>query len=121
MGVAQMQSQFGSRGEDLIGAVGPSIGACCYTVGDEVRERFHEAFPYAAELFAESETGLHLDLHEANRRQLLGAGLAPHAITVVGECTACARLDDGRRKYFSHRDEEGFTGRAMGMIGIVSR
>jgi YfiH family protein len=119
-GVAQMQAQFGSKAEDLVGAVGPSIGACCYTVGDEVRERFHEAYAYAAELFAMRETGLHLNLHEANRRQLLSAGLGPDAIAVVGECTACTRLGDNRRKYFSHRAEDGFTGRAMGVIGIVS-
>ena len=117
-GVAQMQSQFGSNAADLIGAVGPAIGACCYTVGDEVRERFCEIYPYAEDLFSQRETGLHLDLAEANRRQLLNAGLASDAITVVGECTACSRLDDGRRKYFSHRAEAGFTGRAMGMIGI---
>ena len=119
-GVAQMQAQFGSRAEDLTGAVGPSIGACCYTVGEEVRERFYEAYAYAAELLAMRETGLHLNLHEANRRQLLGAGLRTDAITVVGECTACTRLGDGRRKYFSHRAEDGFTGRAMGMIGMVN-
>jgi YfiH family protein len=119
-GVAKMRSQFGSKPEDLIGAVGPSIGGCCYTVGEEVREKFHEAYPYAPELFDARDTGLHLDLAEANRRQLLAAGLASGTMTVVGECTACTRLPDGRRKYFSHRAENGFTGRAMGMIGIVN-
>ncbi len=118
-GVAQVQSHFGSQAEDLIGAVGPAIGACCYTVGDEVREQFHAAFSYAPELFDQRDTGLHLDLAEANRRQLLAAGLPPESITVVGECTACTRLADGSRKYFSHRAEQGFTGRAMGIIGIA--
>ena len=118
-GVAEMHSHFGSRPEDLVGAVGPAIGACCYTVGDEVRERFEQAFSYAEELFLQGKSGLHLDLAKANRRQLLEAGLAADAITVVGECTACTRLEDGRRKFFSHRAEDGFTGRAMGMIGIV--
>ena len=119
-GVGQLQSQFGSKPEDLIAAVGPAIGACCYTVGDEVRERFHEAYPYASALFTQREAGLHLDLAEANRRQLLAAGLPPEAITIIGDCTACTRPPDGRRKYFSHRDEQGFTGRAMGLIGIVN-
>ncbi len=118
-GVARMAAEFGSNAEDLIGAVGPAIGACCYTVGDEVRERFGEAYAYAGELFSQRESGLHLDLAAANRRQLLDAGLGAGAIAVVGECTGCARLRDGRRKYFSHRAENGFTGRAMGMIGIV--
>jgi YfiH family protein len=118
-GVAQMELEFGSNAEDLIGAIGPAIGACCYTVGDEVRERFREAYACAGELFSQRESGLHLDLAAANRRQLLDAGLEAGAISVVGECTGCARLGDGRRKYFSHRAENGFTGRAMGMIGIV--
>jgi YfiH family protein len=121
MGIARLSSEFGSRPQDLIGAVGPSIGPCCYAVGDEVRENFTRAFPYAAELFTQRDGALFLDLHEANRRQLAAAGLRAAAITVLGECTGCARLPDGRRKYFSHRIEQGFTGRAMGLIGIASK
>jgi YfiH family protein len=118
-GIAQLHSQFGTRPEDLIAAVGPAIGASCYTVGDEVRERFHETYPYAPSLFRQLPTGLHLDLAEANRRQLVGSGLPADAVTVIAQCTACTRQPDGSRKYFSHRAEEGFTGRAMGLIGIL--
>ena len=117
-GIARMVAELGCHPADMIGAVGPSIGACCYTVGDEVRSRFGERFRYAAELFSDREDGMHVDLAEANRRQLVGAGLRPEAVTVLGECTACARVN-GRRKYFSHRAEQGFTGRAMGLIGVV--
>lgn len=119
-GISRMRSQFGSSPHALLAAIGPSIGSCCYTVGEEVQSSFEQAFPgYAPKLFTRRVTGLHLDLAEANRRQLLAAGLTPEAVTVVGECTACTRLPDGRRKYFSHRAENGFTGRAMGAIGIV--
>jgi len=118
LGVAKLMDEFGSDGDDLVGAVGPAIGACCYTVGEEVRERFGARFAYAAELFEEKEDGLHVDLAEANRRQLAGAGLRADKVTVLRECTACARVN-GRQKYFSHRAEQGFTGRAMGMIGLV--
>jgi polyphenol oxidase len=62
---------------------------------------------------------IHLDLWQANRQQLLDAGLRPKAITVVAECTACTRLRDGRRKYFSHRAEQGFTGRMMSVVGAT--
>jgi YfiH family protein len=119
-GVAAMQDEFGSKPEDMIGAVGPAIGVCCYTVGKEVRERFQQAYPYAAELFSQRKTGLHIDLAQANRRQLLDAGLRSEDIALVSECTACRRFEDGGRKYFSHRAESGFTGRAMGMIGVVA-
>ena len=112
-GVEWMRAEYGSMPEDLVAAVGPSIGACCYAVGEEFRAHF------AAELLPRREGGLWLDLWEANRQQLLAEGLAAEAVTVVGECTACARVGEGR-KYFSHRAERGFTGRSMGVIGVVS-
>ena len=107
LGVERMRAEFGCRVEDLVAAVGPSIGPCCYAVGGELRERF------AADLFA----GDRLDLWEANRRQLVAAGVTE--VAVVGECTACT-VDDGVRRYFSHRADAGVTGRGMGLIGVVA-
>ena len=46
-GCATMQKEYGSRPEDLVAAVGPSIGACCYAVGEEVRSEFGSQFEYA--------------------------------------------------------------------------
>ena len=102
--------------EDLVAAIGPGIGACCYAVGEEVFSSFESQFTYARELFREvfdsdpvrtqypmlfltqrapghstSGPSLHLDLVEANRRQLLDAGLKPGAIQLVGGCTAASR------------------------------
>ena len=121
VGVAQMGERYGSRGEDLIAAVGPSIGRCCYSVGQEVREAFEARYGYAGELFSGVASGPeHLDLWEANRRQLVGAGVSAEKIVVVGECSACAVVGGGRKKYFSHRGERGFTGRMMSAVGIVA-
>ncbi len=144
-GVGTLRREFGSRPQDLIAAIGPSIGACCFAIGEEVRHDFDSQFAYAPTLFSEvydsnpirekypllfltarapghSHLGpqLHMDLWEANRRQLLDAGLQPSAITVIGHCTACTRLPDGRRKYFSHRAEHGFTGRMLSLIGTTA-
>jgi copper oxidase (laccase) domain-containing protein len=58
-----------------------------------------------------------LDLWQANRRQLLSAGVAEERITVLAQCTGCAGLPRSRR-YFSHRAERGFTGRMLSAIGI---
>jgi hypothetical protein len=58
---------------------------------------------------------LHLDLAEANRRQLLAVGIPENQITVLGQCTAC-----DTRKFFSHRAEKGKTGRMMAVVGIRS-
>jgi YfiH family protein len=119
-GVATMGREFGSKPEDLIAAVGPSIGPCCFEVGEEVREEFELGFGYAHDLFSEGAEGKsRVDLWEANRRQLLAAGVPAEAIAVVGECTACARTEDGRRKFFSYRAEKGVTGRMLNVIGLV--
>ncbi|HEY6448666.1 MAG TPA: peptidoglycan editing factor PgeF [Acidobacteriaceae bacterium] len=137
-GVGQMRSEFRSRPEDLVAAIGPGIAACCYAVGEEVRSEFESQFAYAAELFTEfsesdpirekypllfltarapghSSLGpqIHLDLMEANRWQLLDAGLRAEAITVIGDCTRCQN-----NRYFSYRAEQGFTGRMLSVVGM---
>ncbi len=119
LGVKRMQSEFACRPESLHAAIGPGIGACCYAVGSEVRTRFGQNFEYAGELFEQRERepgrepALHLDLREANRRQLLDAGLTGNAISLVGGCTNCHP-----DLYFSHRASGGRTGRMMAVIGI---
>jgi YfiH family protein len=143
-GVGTMRLHYGSRPKDLIAAIGPAIGACCFAVGEEVRFEFESQFAYAPTLFSEvydsdpvrekypllfltarapghSNIGpqIHLDLIEANRRQLLDAGLAPSRISLVSQCTACTRLRNGTRRYFSHRAEHGYTGRMLSVIGIT--
>ena len=137
-GVGRMRLEYGSRPQDLIAAIGPGNGPCCYSVGEEVFSEFESQFAYGRELFHEvystdavrnkypmlfltqrapghSPIGpaLHLDLIEANRRQLLDAGLKASAIQIVGGCTSC-RQD----LFFSHRGSQGHTGRMMAVIGI---
>lgn len=137
-GVGRMRLAFGSKPKDLIAAIGPGIGLCCYAVGEEVLSEFESQFSYARELFREVydadpvrkkypmlfltqrapghsqlAPSLHVDLIEANRRQLLSAGLSPQSIQVVGGCTQC-HTD----LFFSHRASHGHAGRMMAVIGI---
>jgi hypothetical protein len=119
-GVAMMGAEYGSGVEDLVAAVGPSIGACCYAVGEEVRAEFAGQFGYAEELFKPVDGSVRLDLWEANRRQLAEAGVGEERIAVVGECTACARDESGALRYFSHRGEKGIAGRMLNVVGIAS-
>lgn len=137
-GIGRMRLAFGSRPQDLVAAIGPGIGLCCYAVGEEVLSAFESQFSYARELFREvydsdpvrkkypllfltqrapghSSLGpsLHVDLVEANRRQLLAAGLKPSSIRIIGGCTQCHR-----ELFFSHRGSHGHAGRMMAVIGI---
>jgi polyphenol oxidase len=123
-GIAVMRQEYDSRPEDLVAAIGPAIGACCYVVGEEVRSAFDSHFPYSSDLFQDAidtvggRPQYRVDLWEANRRQLLDSGVEPERITVIGECTACARDAAGERRYFSHRAERGMAGRMLNAIGI---
>ncbi len=141
LGVGRMRLEFGSRPEDLVAAIGPGIGACCYAVGEEVLTEFESQFVYGRELFREvydsdpvrtkypmlfltqrapghSPIGpsLHVDLTEANRRQLLDAGVGAKAIRVVGGCTQCQP-----ELFYSHRGSQGHAGRMMSVIGVRPR
>jgi polyphenol oxidase len=109
-GVAAMQREFGSEPPDMRAAIGPGIGSCCFTVGTEVRELFSARYPYAQELYSDEGR---MDLVEANRRQLLTAGLAPEAIFALNACTSCHT-----NQFFSYRAEHGKTGRMMAVIGV---
>jgi len=137
-GVGEMHRCFGTRPRDLKAAIGPGIQGCCYTVGEEVRVKFESQFTYAARLFRELKESdpvrekypllflsarppghdnfprkFFLDLVEANRRQLLAAGVPAKNIESSPHCTNC-RPD----LLFSYRAEKGKTGRLMAAAGI---
>jgi hypothetical protein len=137
-GIGRLRLEYGCQPEHLIAAIGPGIGPCCYAVGEEMIEAFESQFAYARSLFHEvcdsdsirrkypmlfltqrapghSPLGpsLHLDLIQANRRQLLDAGLKENAIQTLGGCTCCQQ-----RTFFSHRGSQGHAGRMLSVIGI---
>lgn len=137
-GVGEMRRQFRSLPRDLRAAIGPCVRKCCYSVGPEVIAEFESQFNYAGDLFEEvfdsnaihirypllflnqrapghGDLGpeIHLDLVEANRRQLRDAGVRQEHISVIEGCTACDTT-----KFFSHRAEFGKTGRMMALVGI---
>jgi hypothetical protein len=121
-GIAMMREEYGSQATDLVAAIGPSIGSCCYTVGEEVRSEFGRQFSYAEKLFVRptDSGGVRLNLWEANRRQLLAAGVAEASIAMLSECTSCARNQSGGLRYFSHRSEHGIAGRMLNVVGVAA-
>jgi len=133
--VGEMRMHFGSNPSDILAALGPSIGGCCYEVGTELVTEFNSQFADAAEYFDELRTGeepnplqwlnmmppghqpppknVRLDLRKANRSQLLAAGLADKNIFVSDLCTAC-HTD----LFFSYRKEGDQSGRLLSVIGL---
>jgi YfiH family protein len=140
--VGEMRRAFHTQPEELLAAIGPSVRACCYEVGQEVVEAFHGRFTRCEGYFrqprlvdasrapqlqrsplflstppprhaAEGVAAAHLDLVAVTRDQLGNAGLRSSNIQVADFCTAC-RTD----LFFSHR-KEGKTGRMMAVIGMV--
>jgi hypothetical protein len=100
----------GTGPASLVAALGPSIGPCCYEVGDELREAFG---PGGEAFFRDGPRGRpHLDVRAANVRQLLEAGLLPGNIHHAQDCTSCqADL------YHSYRREGQGAGRMISFVG----
>jgi YfiH family protein len=133
--VGQMQMQFSSKPSDLLAAIGPSIGLCCYEVGAELVTEFRSQFAGASDWFDEPSTGeepnplqwlnmmppghqpppkgVHLDLPKADRAQLLEAGLARENIFSSNLCTACHPS-----LFFSYRKQGFASGRLLSAIGL---
>jgi YfiH family protein len=137
-GVGEMRRYFDCEPRNIVAAIGPGVQACCYNVGEEVRTKFRSQFSYADSLFREVKESdpvrekypllfltarapghselpvkLFLDLKEANRRQLLDAGVSAKNIDATSPCTACHT-----ELLFSYRAEKGVTGRMMAAAGI---
>jgi polyphenol oxidase len=133
--VGRMQLEFACRPADLLAAIGPCIGPCCYEVAADFVTKFTAQFQDGHDYFDEARTGeepnplqwlnmsppghqpppknVHLDLRKANRSQLLAAGLRAQNIFVNELCTGC-RTD----LFFSYRKEGAASGRMLAVIGI---
>jgi polyphenol oxidase len=100
-----MIDQFGSRPQDLIAGIGPSIGPCCYEVGPEVVEAVRNAFPTSDALISPLHDGhsAHLDLWSANEIALRELGVSQISVSQI--CTSCGS------EFYSHRRDAGKTGR----------
>jgi len=103
--IQAMHAQFGSDPAQIIAAVGPAIGPCCYEVGPEVIAAVHDSQSNPATLLTPTRPGhARLDLWQANARQLAESGVAQ--IELAELCTACHR-----HIFFSHRGDNGQSGR----------
>jgi len=112
-----MREEFGTEGRDVRAAVGPAALGCCYEVGREVIEAFREKFDDADSLFTPTRDGHALvDLHEANRRQLVESGVSPDRVHLLPLCTMC-RTD----LFFSYRNDRKLHGRTGRLLSVIGR
>lgn len=108
--IKTMQNQYGSRPQDIIAAIGPAIGVCCYEVGLDVAEHFVD---HSEIVQPNKRKGkFQLDLKAINDMQLLDAGLMRSNIETSNICTACCS-----DRYFSYR-KDSCSGRFISAITI---
>jgi YfiH family protein len=124
--VRSLARDWGARPEDLVAAIGPSIGACCYEVGSELVDAFAAA-GHPRHLIDRwflappggrgnrSAAALRLDVAGANRDQLILAGLREEHVFMCGLCTAM-HLD----VLTSYRAEKDKAGRLSGVIAPLA-
>lgn len=112
-----MRKEFGTRPEHVRAAIGPSICRDCYEVGWDVAGEFKELFAGEADRVIKpgrAEGKYQLDLWEANRRILLGAGILPENLEVTDLCTCC-NCD----YLFSHRATGGKRGNLGAFMELI--
>lgn len=112
--VQSMAEQYGSRPGDLLAAVGPCIGQCCFETDRDVPDAMRAALGADAEPYLQWKGAkYHVDLAGLNRQWLLRAGVTPDHIDVCGLCTAC-RPD----LFWSHRKMGEARGVQAAMIAL---
>lgn len=113
-----MEKAYGTKPEDVVAAIGPSICQDCYEVGEDVAEAFYQEFrrPGQGEeiLFSKGNGKYQLDLWKANRIVLEEAGIRPEKIQVTDICTCC-----NPDYLFSHRASQGKRGNLGAFLGLL--
>ncbi len=108
--ISMLSKIYGSRPEDVVMALGPAIGGCCYEVEDSCIVPFRENYRgWEDFVTSNSQSRFMLDLLKANAMDGVGAGILKENIHRSGECTAC-----NNDRWFSYR-KEGTTGRIVSL------
>lgn len=110
----------GCKSENIIVALGPAIGLCCYEVGETVLTPLFSAIPWAEQFTVKSNSytlkGMNkrrLDLVAINEHELLELGIIPNNIYSIKMCTSC-----NEDKFFSYRRDGKFSGRNIAIVGF---
>lgn len=109
--VRELKGKFGSNPSDIITAIGPSLGKCCFEVDKDVADMFlneNETFKNFMEI---RPPKYHFNLWEINKLLLMNEGIGEENIEIAGLCTKC-----NNDLFFSHRGQGGKRGLMAGII-----
>lgn len=109
--VRAMMREYQTKPKDLLAAVGPSIGPCCFEVGEDVAQALAQRYPSAVVRIPGRKP--HVDLWRCNELDLIQSGIANEGITTARLCTAC--LGD---TFYSHRRDRGKTGSMVAVMAL---
>lgn len=111
-----MNKAFNTQGEDIIAAIGPSIGQCCFEVKEDVATKFYALKYLKTENFVKKTNydKFYINLWEVNKQILLNCGVKPSNIVVSNICTSCYS-----ELLFSHRKSKGKRGTMVAMLCLV--
>lgn len=111
--VAAFAREYGSQPTDLLVAIGPAIGQCCYEVDQRIIDQVKAAAADWEKAVSPAADGKYmLDLPMLNRLILQETGIPENQIATCGWCTSCHP-----ERFFSYRKEAGKTGRMASFIG----
>lgn len=111
--VLKMQEEYSSKLEDVLVAIGPSIGPCCYEIQEDVSSLFEEKFLNSNDILTKANNKIYLNLWEANKQNLLNIGIEKENIILSEICTSC-NIDT----LFSYRKESGTKNRMLAAITL---
>ena len=115
--LGRMKAEYQTKPEDVLVAIGPAAGSCCYEVGRDVIDAFSTAFTEHGNLFKETRPEhACINLLQANRTQLISTGVRPDMIFTAPLCTMC-RTD----LFFSYRREKSVYGKVGRLMSVIGR
>lgn len=110
--IEQMKINYGTAGCDIIAAVGPSIGPCCFEVGDDAASKFHDSFGGNSDIIINNGSIIKVNLWSALKLQLEALNVRRCVISEL--CTCC-----GSDKFYSYRRDGAETGRMISIMQMV--
>ena len=112
--IRRMSERYGSNPEDIETVIGPSIGSCCFEVGEEVYSEFIDKIKWSEKYCKKTKQDKwHINLQEIIKQSLLNAGVKHEKIALANICTKC-----NKDIFFSHRGDNGKTGSLAAVIQL---